>query len=56
MIIVAALVILLLLMIKIEDIKRKLDFQNKLGSASGNLPDKAINRVIDSLQRSVRTM
>jgi hypothetical protein len=55
-IIVTILIILLFVMIKIEEIKRKLDFQNKLGASSDNLPLKAINRVVDSLQKSVRTM
>lgn len=53
---VAILIVLLFAFIKIEDIKRKMDFQNKLGSSSDNLPLKAINRVVESLQRSVRTM
>ncbi len=55
-IVVAALIVLLFAFIKIEDIKRKMDFQDKLGASSDNLPLKAINRVVDSLQRSVRTM
>lgn len=55
-IIVAILIVLLFAFIKIEDIKRKMDFQDKLGASSDNLPLKALNRVMDSLQRSVRTM
>jgi hypothetical protein len=49
--IVIGLMIILFLMIKLEALKRKLDMETKLGS-SDSLPLKAIDRVVDSLQRS----
>ena len=48
---VLVLIVLLFIMIKIEEWKKKQEFKEKLGSSSGNLPDKAINRVLDSLAK-----
>ena len=45
------LIVLLILFIKIEEWKKKQEFMEKLGSSSGNLPDKAINRVLESLRK-----
>jgi hypothetical protein len=55
LIVVVVLLIMLFVMIKLESLKRKWDFEDKLGS-SDSLPVKAIDRIIDSLERTCKTM
>lgn len=55
-IVVLVLVILLVVMIQLEAFKRKMDFKDKLGSAADNLPLKALDRMIETLQRTVKAM
>lgn len=43
------LIILLVVLIKVNEWKKKNDFQKKLGGSGSNLPNKAINRVLDNL-------
>jgi len=51
---VVVLVVMLILMIKLEEVKKKRDASKKLGSNIGNMPIKAINRVLEHLQKYKR--
>ena len=53
--VVIGLILLLFLMIKLDALKSRMEKEAKLGT-SDSLPIKAIDRVMDSLQRSVKTM
>jgi hypothetical protein len=53
--IVLGLLLVLFLMIKLENLMHKWDMEEKLGS-SNSLPIKAINRMVDALQRSTQAM
>lgn len=55
-IVVVVLVIILMVLINLEIWKRKADFKDKLGSASDNLPAKALDRIIDTLQKTTKAM
>jgi len=48
---VVVLIILLFVFIRAEDFKRKHDLQEKLGTSSGNIPVKAIDRVLENLAK-----
>ena len=50
MAIVIVLMIVLFGAIQFEQWRRKVEFQEKLGSSSSNLPTKAINRVLDAIK------
>ncbi len=55
-IVVVILVIILVVLINLEVWKRKADFKDKLGSAADNLPIKALDRIIDTLQKTTKAM
>lgn len=52
LIVVIVLVIVLCLAMFYEQYQRKKEFQEKLGASSGNLPVKAIDRVIQGVQKA----
>lgn len=55
-IIVLVLVVILIVAMKLEEWRRKVAFKEKLGSgSSSNLPLKAINRVMENIQRMKKT-
>ena len=55
-IVVVILVLVLVVLINLEVWRRKSDFKDKLGSAADNLPLKALDRMIETLQKTTKAM
>ena len=55
-IVVIILVVILVVLINLEIWKRKAEFKDKLGSAADNLPMKALDRIIETLQKTTKAM
>ena len=55
-IVVIILVVILVVLINLEIWKRKAEFKDKLGSAADNLPVKALDRIIETLQKTTKAM
>lgn len=55
-IVVIILVVILVVLINLEIWKRKAEFKDKLGSAADNLPTKALDRIIETLQKTIKAM
>ena len=55
-IVVIILVVILVVLINLEIWKRKAEFKDKLGSAADNLPMKALDRIFETLQKTIKAM
>lgn len=55
-IVVIILVLILVVLLNLEIWKRKNDFKDKLGAAADNLPEKAIDRMIETLQKTTKSI